>query len=551
VWLALLACRPPDLPAAPLELRVQGEAVPRGSLPLAGGAAAADGPWLAAADVEGDRLLIFEHGSERVREVSFPSGWAPGAVALEEGRAAVVLRGVGAVALVTIEPLQAELWPACPEPRGVDMREGRWAVACAGGELVVGDEVLRVQPDLGEVLLEGGQAWLTVVREAVVLRVSLGDGEVLQRHPLPVVPDLDGRPLVARAARRMVRVGDGRVAVLHQAHATDEIALSLAPGQAPYGTGACDAVARPLVTWLDAQGPTASVRIDAVLPTELAFWEGDGAFGEPTPVIGAVLSGAGRGLTSAYPPSGLADPAPYCVPRGTLLGTEGYVAGLAVGPWGPVAVTRSPFSVQSPDETLLAPEPTAPVDPGFALFHEPSPSGLACASCHVEGRDDGHVWRFEGMGPRRTQSLAGGLLSTAPYHWDGSLSDLAALFADTGVRRMGLQPADEEATRALGAWLDALPAPIPELPPAPVPALFAARCAGCHDPPSPASEDVGTGGRFQVPSLVGVGARLPLMHDGCAETLHERFEPACGGDSHGGPLSAPQIEELVQYLRSR
>jgi mono/diheme cytochrome c family protein len=534
----------PEIRPAPLALQVEGEPVPRVSLPLAGGAAASDGPYLAALDLQGDRLILFEEHGE-IREVHFPSGWAPGAVAMEGGQAAITLRGTGAVALVTVQPLQVELWPACPEPRGVDLRDGRWAVACAGGELVLPDRVLRVKPDLGEVLLEGDEAWLTVAREASVLRVSLQDGALLQQHALPVVPDLEGRALVARAARRMVRVGDGRVAVLHQAHTTDEIALSLVPGQPPYGTGACQAVARPLVTWLDAQGPTESVRIDAVLPVELAFWEGDGAFAEPTPVIGA-----GQGLTSAYPPSGLADPVPYCVPRGTLLATEGFVTGLTVGAWGVVAVTRSPFTVQSTDETLLGSEP-APADPGFVLFHQASPSGLSCASCHLGGREDGHVWRFAGMGERRTQSLAGGLLSTAPYHWDGSLLDLAALFADTGVARMGLPPANEADLASLGAWLDALPAPISELQQAPGEELFLEQCAGCHEPPSPVSADVGTGGSFQAPSLDGVGARLPLMHDGCAETLYGRFEPDCGGDRHGGPLSEAQIEALVQYLRSR
>ena len=36
--------------------------------------------------------------------------------------------------------------------------------------------------------------------------------------------------------------------------------------------------------------------------------------------------------------------------------------------------------------------------------------------------------------------------------------------------------------------------------------------------------DVGTGGAFKVPSLLGVGARAPFMHDGCATTLMDRFD---------------------------
>ena len=41
------------------------------------------------------------------------------------------------------------------------------------------------------------------------------------------------------------------------------------------------------------------------------------------------------------------------------------------------------------------------------------------------------------------------------------------------------------------------------------------------------------GGAFQVPSLVGIGTRGPFMHDGCAATLRDRFNPACGGAQHG------------------
>ena len=61
-------------------------------------------------------------------------------------------------------------------------------------------------------------------------------------------------------------------------------------------------------------------------------------------------------------------------------------------------------------------------------------------------------------------------------------------------------------------------------------------------------------GPLQVPSLLGVGARLPLMHDGCASTLEERFSnTACGGgDKHGttSKLDAEQLAALVAYLRS-
>jgi cytochrome c peroxidase len=62
---------------------------------------------------------------------------------------------------------------------------------------------------------------------------------------------------------------------------------------------------------------------------------------------------------------------------------------------------------------------------------------------------------------------------------------------------------------------------------------------------------VGTGGAFQVPPLVGVGWRTPLMHDGCATTLADRFG-ACSTAQHGhiASLSATDITNLTAYLET-
>ena len=566
VWLSLaLSCRPDAL--QPLSIEIDGPALPRVSIPLSGGAVAADDRSIVASDIDGDRVVWLDLEDDSLREISLPDGYAPMAVALEGDRAAVVLRSAAAVLVVERDPLQASVVPVCDEPRGIDTSGGITAVACAGGQIAVLDgdtpRILDLQTslserDLQDIWIDGGEALVSVLRAAVLIRVSLEDGAILERAELPVVPDIEGVPLRARGARRMVPSPDGRLVVLHQAHRLDEIDVQLAPELgAAYGTGACTAAARPVVTWIDPERPlgegTASVRIDAVLPTDLAMWaEGDGAFPEPTPVISSVMSGASRGLSTAYPPSGLSDPSPYCVPRAQLLSSEGYVAGVALsGREGPVAVTRYPFSLLSLSGPLLSdPEGEAPPE-GFALFHAPSPSGLTCASCHLDGREDGHTWQLSGFGPRRTQTLTGGILSSAPYHWDGLLLDLEALFHDTGVLRMGHPPASPEEVGALGEWLDGLPAPVPTgSSSAEGRALFEARCASCHEGPLSSNVDVGTGAALQAPSLAGVAARSPLMHDGCAETLEERFDPACGGSGHVPDLTEGEQAILIQELSS-
>ena len=63
-----------------------------------------------------------------------------------------------------------------------------------------------------------------------------------------------------------------------------------------------------------------------------------------------------------------------------------------------------------------------------------------------------------------------------------------------------------------------------------------------------------TGGAFVAPTLVGVGSRAPLMHDGCAATLDDRFTNAkCGGgDAHGNTsrLSVTERGDLITFLKS-
>ncbi len=87
-------------------------------------------------------------------------------------------------------------------------------------------------------------------------------------------------------------------------------------------------------------------------------------------------------------------------------------------------------------------------------------------------------------------------------------------------------------------------------------ALFqgAAGCTGCHSGAkftNNATVDVGTGGAFQVPRLIGLAYRAPYLHAGCAATLKDRFG-ACATAQHGNTdaLVLDQVDDLVAYLDS-
>src|SRR6185295_18733396 len=81
-----------------------------------------------------------------------------------------------------------------------------------------------------------------------------------------------------------------------------------------------------------------------------------------------------------------------------------------------------------------------------------------------------------------------------------------------------------------------------------------AGCALCHDGSrrtTGRSADVGTGGIFQIPSLLGVRHRAPFLHDGRAATLAERFA-GDHPDSHGNVTrrTPEELDDLVLYLET-
>jgi mono/diheme cytochrome c family protein len=204
-------------------------------------------------------------------------------------------------------------------------------------------------------------------------------------------------------------------------------------------------------------------------------------------------------------------------------------------------------------------------DTGHTVFHSNSGGGLACASCHPEGHEDGRVWDIGCEGPRRTQDISGGLSGTEPFHWNGDLADFSTLVDAVFVGRMSgptLSPDQESATLH---WINSVPEKPVQRTAADVQvvrgkAIFTdptVGCATCHAGSAltnNATVNVGTAGMFQVPSLRGVAWRAPYMHDGCAPTLNDRFGNAqCdGGDAHGrtSQLTAAQIDDVVAYLQS-
>ncbi|WP_375756768.1 c-type cytochrome [Corallococcus exercitus] len=207
-----------------------------------------------------------------------------------------------------------------------------------------------------------------------------------------------------------------------------------------------------------------------------------------------------------------------------------------------------------------------------------SPSvAVSCASCHLEGREDGHVWGFPD-GPRQTPSLAGRMTTaTAPFHWSGEFSALGDFMSATVKDRMGGQDLDADTVAKLGAFIDAIPATDNASRGEPLTAsqsrgaaLFTqAKCDTCHTGAALTNNsnvDVGTFVRSGVlqdaaaviraglntPSLLGVGRTAPYLHDGSAPTLKARLLNGRETNQHGmtAGLSDADVDDLVAYLET-
>ncbi len=206
-----------------------------------------------------------------------------------------------------------------------------------------------------------------------------------------------------------------------------------------------------------------------------------------------------------------------------------------------------------------------------------SSTNVACSTCHLEGREDGHVWQFPD-GARQTPALAGRkLLSTAPYHWSGEFPSLNEFNVHTITERMGGSGLDPQTALKLDTFIDQLPLPENPLRTAMSggaselrgkAAFEKAACGTCHGGAlftDNTNQDVGTLRRsginpdngvvmangFNVPSLLGIGRSAPYLHDGSQLTLEERVFSNVG-DRHGvtSTLSVEERADLIGYLKS-
>jgi hypothetical protein len=545
-----------------------------------------------AADPDRDSVHVVELSSLTVKSIVLSEGDEPGRVVEgPAGTAYVAARRGGAVLAIDLSAGSARRIPVCSAPRGLafDAALGKLYVACRSGVLAVVDsrteaivERFRLDSDLRDVVLSGNDLAITRFKSAEVMIVSRA-GEVLRRAQ-PKVSGQTGASVTPSVAYRTLALPGGGVLVGH----VDSSNVTLPSGAGAYYGSICGgSVADMSVSLLKDTMVGGRATLGTAATNVLGGAAGpiDFALSPNGERIAVIASGNAWAPTSTQPPNLWLSPAALTgtiqsfastcgVPTGSDMPTNGTGPTTARLSGEPVAVAfdgESKWVVQSREPAQLQLEGGAVValasdrrfDTGMAMFHMNTGGGISCTSCHPEAGEDGHTWNFS-VGPRRSQSLEGGASTRAPFHWVGDLTTFDALIDEVMLKRMSLSKnVNAEQRNALRDWLDTVPraATADDLDAEAVErgrALFdspAVGCVSCHggaDFTDNAAHDVGTGGVFVTPSLIGVNMRAPLFHDGCAASLTARFGPCGGGDLHGTTSQLTKADEadLVAYMQS-
>lgn len=550
---------------------------------ISGGTLAVQDGLAVVADPDRDLIYVVDLvGESLLHTIPLEAGSEPGRVAFgSEGFAHVVLRRAGHVATIDLQAgsIVTE-HGVCAEPRGIAFEADPVAtlhIACADGTLAHAPEAMdgeivydQFAPDLRDVVIWDGEVRASRFRAAEV---------VSKAGTISAQEVASGRGSFQPHVAWRARVDGDQLVMLHQVEDVSPVQIEREPsddggadgppgsgdGGLPYGGGGdlfgCNlGIVASAITVLtgpgDPQSATNTFPLGGMpLAVDVATTP-DGQFALAVPgadeehstlIIHPGFDGCGGEL----PP----------------VGEEGQVTSVDFTEGGAlVAFSREPAQlvVRSAGNilsggTIIPLSDESRFDTGHEIFHRATASNLSCASCHPEAGDDGHVWLFAELGHRRSQPLDVGLEGTAPFHWDGDMTDLDMIMDEVLSHRMGgmrQSPAREESFRT---WLFEQ-----ELPPARLQVaadlattgegLFSTLgCAECHFGPNLMSNETVelNGMMLQVPSLRRVALRPPYMHDGRSETLEQAVYDMLSETGRAEHASQGNVEAIAAYLRTQ
>ncbi len=541
------------------------------------------GGTLIAVNSDSGTVTLVDTGSETAL-AEIPVGADPRMVAVtpDSAYALVTLRGDHALAVVDLAARRlARTLPACHMPYGV-VTDGRRAfVSCFGADeiavldLATGAALYRVAvPDAPAGLALSGEWLLSThfysgyVTALNVLRTPVVVGSVNVEPDGNLVSAIALAPDGRRAYLPQTRTG---LALVSLQYMQDWFPVV---GVLDVGRMAGDRDARLTVSTLDTA---------ADMPFDAAF-DADGrtlyvALAGSDAVI--AVDAATHTLRARIPVG--ANPRAVVVDGARAFVLNALDGSVTVLDTGALRAVRAIRVTDLPLDPLLL--------RGKTLFHRAaaptmSDGSVSCATCHFDGGADTRTWINFRSGPRNTPAL-GGVAAQPPYNWAGDMDELhdtiedqirSVMLGDGLLDAAVFDPTVKRQDAGRSADLDALAAYVASLEPWPSPeraadgALSAAaqrgmrlflsgspNC-GCHTPPlytdlqahnlSGAAYSIEVYDSFDTPSLRGLWASAPYMHDGVALTLEDVLTRTDAAHSVAGSLTEQQLADLVAFLRS-
>ncbi len=521
--------------------------------------------------------------------LSFQPGDEPGRMVADAGgRVYVSLRGGGAVATIMPTATGASLIArrnVCAAPRGLDYdaKTDSIFVACSTGELVnlpsgTGPAISTwmLDRDLRDVVVDKDTIYVTRFRQAEI--DTLDRNGNIQLRTLAPIPETVQSAAAPDAIWRAIHTPGGGLIAVHQVASNSPIDVALPPGQSSYGgdpqnnvnQGSAGGVVTVAVATMGGAGGISSVAIQSNPVVDLAVAP-NGDF--ETISIGGIIETPNNGQMQIPGVSGLETSSPdefTAIVDVSTSTTPSVVVQRRGSAPALVVLAADGLGIMA---TIPLPQRVSHEDTGFDVFHVPTSAGIACMNCHPEGGDDSHTWTFQmenGERIRRTQSLRGGIIqASAPYHWDGDMTDLQMLCDEVFTHRMGGGQMAPAQTPVLARYVNSMPrvpvsTNLDQDRVAKGQAIFSGSggCTSCHSGGRGTLQQnqdvgkvdaIGAHVALQVPILVGVADRAPYMHDGCASSLMDRLtNPQCAGSAHGNTasLSSDDKTNLVEYLQS-
>ncbi|MBL1135672.1 MAG: hypothetical protein HND46_10170 [Chloroflexi bacterium] len=537
------------------------------------------GSRLVTVNSESDSITLLKDG---IVQAEIIVGDDPRSVAMTpDGKTAwVTLRGENAVAVVNLETTQREaIIPIGHMPYGVVVDERRAYITCFGdGQVVVVD--LASQTILYQIKVPEFPTGLALSGEWLLIsHFYTGQVTALNVQRTPVMLGTVTADVGGTIAQSLILTPDGTRAYLPMTR-TGLSLISLQYMQDWF----------PIVAILDLATMQADrdgrVALSSVEGSNMPF---DAAFTADGKFLLVVLAGSDAVL--------VVDSATGRIqwrievganPRGILIqGNQAVVSNALDGTLSVIdldtyAVTNSITVTEIP----LSPELLR----GAVLFNSAewpvmSDGAVSCATCHFDGGCDQRTWINFRSGPRNTLAL-GGAADLPPYNWAGEMAELQDSIEDhirmvmlgDGLVGGDFDPLIDNIDAGRSADLDALVAYVSTFKAWQSPyrnpdgtltesaqrgmQIFMSGSPGCscHLPPlytDQQQHDLANTtfsleeyGAFDTPSLYGLWATAPYLHDGVVMTLEELLTRTDPTHSVADQLTPQQLIDLIAFLQS-